>query len=861
VLIKDRILMRCNQKLHEIFGWSAGGMVGKPTSIWYPDETANALGGSSEIYDTIWRGEAHRREQQLMRNDGSLFWARLTGNAVDISDRSKGTVWTIEDITAERAAALEMKRARALAEDAARIKSDFLANMSHEIRTPMNAITGMAHLALRTDLNPRQRDYLKKIQSSSRHLLGIINDILDISKIEAGKMTLEHIDFELEAVLSNVNSLIVEKTSAKGLELIVDVADDVPANLIGDPLRLGQILLNYANNAVKFTDHGEIAIRVRLLLDTDNDVLLHFAVRDTGIGLSEEQRGRLFRSFEQADASITRKYGGTGLGLAISQQLAELMGGKVGVDSELGIGSTFWFTARLGRGTAPHRLLRPEPDLRGRRMLVVDDNDYAREIIGDMLRSMSFLVGTASSGHAAVTEIARAAAAGEPYEVVFLDWQMPDMDGITTAGEIRRLALQHPPRLAMITGYGREEVTDAAQQAGIEAVLIKPVSASLLFDSVMRILGGEQAKQPRRRQPVVAEADLGAIAGASILLVEDNDFNQEVATELLRQAGFVVDVADNGAIALEMVRQQSPAAGYDIVLMDMQMPVMDGLTATRELRKLPQCLELPIVAMTANAMEGDRERCIAAGMNDHVTKPIDPDQLSATLLHWIKPRHVVADVSSATTLPNDPEPPPNPSLAALKTIAELDVDTGLRHALGREALYVSLLRKLVSGQRDFSARLATALDSGDPATAERLAHTLKGLAAQVGAGPLRDIAEQIELGVRRSESATALAALQAELAPRLMTLIDAIAARLPKEQALPVAAIDPEQLRHTCKQLAQLLANDDFASQQLLEAHGPLLQVALGDDFRELAAAVDNFDFVAALDCLRKAALKHQINL
>ncbi|MEO8410177.1 MAG: ATP-binding protein, partial [Propionivibrio sp.] len=379
-LIKDRVIERANSKLHEIFGWPPGAIVGQPTRIWYADQ-ASSDSGESALYEPVWRGETSMHEVRMVRRDGSRFWARIAGRAVDVNAPAKGSVWIIDDITVEHAATEEMRKARALAEEAARMKSDFLANMSHEIRTPMNAIVGMAYLALKSDPTPRQRDYLKKIQASSQILLGIINDILDVSKIGAGKVVVEHTDFDLQRVLDNVANLIAEKAASKGLELIIDVAGEVPTNLVGDPLRLGQVLVNYASNAVKFTEHGEIEINVAVAQTLADSVLLRFAVRDTGIGLSDEQRGRLFQSFEQADSSTTRKYGGTGLGLVIARQLAEMMGGEVGVESELGKGSTFWFTARLGQSIAKVRSLQPHPELRGRRMLVVDDSDTARQVI------------------------------------------------------------------------------------------------------------------------------------------------------------------------------------------------------------------------------------------------------------------------------------------------------------------------------------------------------------------------------------------------------------------------------------------------------------------------------------------------
>ncbi len=852
-LIRDRVILRGNRRLHEMFGWPAGQMIGQRTALWYADAAAEAAGGG-EVYEQIWRGEVHRREQELMRHDGSLFWARLTGTAVDIAERAKGTVWVIEDISVEKAALAQMQAARELAEAAARMKSDFLANMSHEIRTPMNAIIGMSHLAMKTELTPRQRDYLNKIQGSSQHLLGIINDILDLSKIEAGKMVVEHIEFELDRVFENVAGLIAEKAAAKGLELIIDVGPGVPRALIGDPLRLGQVLINYANNAVKFTEQGEIAIHVRVVEESERDLLLHFSVVDTGIGIEAEQCGRLFQSFEQADRSTTRKFGGTGLGLAISRQLAELMGGQVGVDSTPGSGSNFWFTARLGRGQEKARRLQPDPDLRNRRVLVVDDNDSARDVICDLLRTMLLDVGAAASGAEAVAEIIRAAAVDRPYEIVFLDWQMPVMDGLMTAREIRQALPENAPRLVMVTAFGRDEVMKAAGEAGFEDVLIKPVTSSLLFDTVMRILGSGPSESRFVFAPAAPSIDLSGVVGSRILLVEDNDLNQEVAAELLGEAGFVVELAANGAIALDMVAQAA-ADYYDIVLMDMQMPVMDGIAATRAIRGLAHGRELPIVAMTANAMSGDRERCIEAGMNDHVAKPIDPDDLWRKLQCWIRPRRAASGAAPAV-----PAGAAAPVLSArsLADIPGLDAATGLRQAMGRDALYLSLLRRFVAGQADFAARITAALQANDRSEAELLAHTLKGVAAQVGASALRERAGQLEAALRQGAALDSQAPAVAALAAQLDELLPALAARLP-EAPQPAAAsaptsADPEQLATVCALLARQLRAADYLCADTLRKHEALLRAGLGEATGALLAAVENYDFEAALDLLAAAA-------
>jgi PAS domain S-box-containing protein len=838
--IRDRVVLRGNSKLGELFGRPIKEMLGQTTRPWYPDEEGFAKGGGA-VYDDLRRGGTHQREQQLIRGDGQIFWCHLSGRAVDANDPSRGTVWMLEDVTERRATADALNRALEKAEAASQAKADFLANMSHEIRTPMNAIIGMSHLALKTDLNPRQKDYLKKIQQSGQHLLGIINDILDFSKIEAGKLSVESTDVYLDKVLNNVANLISEKADAKGLELVFDVGADVPNDLTGDPLRLAQILINYANNAVKFTERGEIDILVRLEEDLGDAVTLRFAVRDTGIGLTEEQKSRLFQSFQQADSSTTRRFGGTGLGLAISKRLAELMDGQVGVDSTPGQGSTFWFTARLGKGQ-PRRALVPKPDLRGRRLLVVDDNENARTVLVDMLTSMSFQVEAAASGAEAIKAV-REAVTDRPFEIVFLDWQMPGLDGIETGHRIKALGLAVEPHLIMVTAYGREEMLKGAEAAGFAEVLIKPVSPSGLFDAAMRVFGADMADTAvgDEAAAILSDASLTALKGHRVLLVEDNEFNQQVATELLVDMGLVVELAENGSVAVEKIR----AGQFDLVLMDMQMPVMDGVTATAEIRKLGMA-DLPILAMTANAMQADRENCLAAGMNDHLAKPIDPDEMATTLLKWIKP-------SALNAAPLGPAPSDLLEGEVAEALAEaipadipgLDTGLGLKRFRGKQAFYLEMLGKFAAGQKQAVAHIRDSLAAGDVATAERLAHTLKGIAGNIGASGIQQTAGVIEAAIRNGDLPEAA---MTTLDENLRALVAQIERRLP---AAPETKLEPSgSADDVIERLRRLLVDNDPEAEALASASLASLRTVLHGRTPEFLRLVQNFDFDKALALL-----------
>lgn len=815
--------------------WAAHVAEGDPEAARATVENFEAaVAGTVPVYDAIY---AYRRPV-----DGQIVWMHALGHvARDASGKATDMYGVTQDITDFKKLEIELLAAKEAAEAAARAKSDFLANMSHEIRTPMNAVIGMTHLALKTELTAQQRDYLSKVSSSAQHLLGIINDILDFSKIEAGMLAVEALDFELDRVLENVADLTAAKAAAKGLELVFDISPRVPRTLVGDPLRLGQVLINYANNAVKFTEAGEIDIRVTLDQDLADSVKLRFAVRDTGIGMTGEQQSRLFRSFQQADTSTTRKYGGTGLGLAISKNLAELMGGEVGVESVPGKGSTFWFTAVLGKSEKQRSALVPHPDIRGRKALVVDDNENARAVLSDLLEGMSFDVTAVSSGAEAIAALRHADPA---LDIVLMDWQMPGMDGIEAASRIRDMGLAEPPHVILVTAHGREEVFRQAESSAIERVLLKPVTASQLFDAIIGALGISPVDGAGSTGPVRVESSLlSPVLGARILLVEDNEINQQVAMELLRQAGFTVDLAENGTIALELLA----ARPYDLVLMDMQMPVMDGLTATREIRNDPALAKLPIVAMTASALEEDRDNCLDAGMNDHLAKPIDPEALWRTLARWIRPRPGLGE--SPGESPNVGQPavsqPPLPG-----DIRGLDVPAGLRRAAGNRSLYRRLLKKYAAGQRSAPRDITAAMEAGDWDLAERLAHTLKGVSGNIGARDVQTAAASVEAACKERRPLEELISLIEQLGAPLASLCDSIEQlpESPARESVESGPADESLVRETLDRLRGLCEDSDAEASDFFDENEALLRNALGEDaFDEIQRGLDSYDFQQAL--------------
>ncbi len=853
------IITDINKQMEALTGCTRDELIGAPFKNYFTDP---ALAEAS-IKQVLAEGKVTDYELTALSRDGKQ--TVVSYNASTFYDRDRklqGVFAAARDITERNRLTVELENAKVVAEKASLSKSDFLSNMSHEIRTPMNSIIGMSHLALKTELTPRQRDYLKKIQGSGQYLLRIINDILDFSKIEAGKVTVEQTGFDLETVLENVASLIVPKTATKGLELVFDVGSDVPDELIGDPLRLGQILINYANNAVKFTETGEIDVVIRIREQSDQDVLLYCAVRDTGIGITAEQRGQLFQSFQQADTSTTRKYGGTGLGLVISKKLAELMHGEVGVESEFGEGSTFWFTVLLGKGTGARRQRILSSDMQGRRVLVADDNENARTVLKNLLEGLSLVVDEASSGPAALDAVGRAEAQDQAYDIVFLDWQMPGMDGAETLRQLHARPLKRLPHMVMVTADGDEEVIKEAEASGLEDVIIKPVSASVLFNSVTSILGGAPyARREMGDDPSLSEKSLAAIKGAHILLVEDNQLNQEVASELLREAGFIVDLAGNGESAVRKVKE----AAYDLVLMDMQMPVMDGITATREIRKLPQFAQLPVVAMTANAMEGDRQRCLDAGMNDHIPKPVEPDDLWRVLQKWVKAPPAPGENALTASPPDESDNTParasyfatNTSLVApdLLSLKGIDALQGIRRFGGKADAYRKQLRRFRKHYQGAVDTLQHQIAEKGIAAGEAFCHELKGVCGTLSAKELLTCVAELDVLLKQGKmpEPAQFECLQ-QLLQQLMGEIDGLTA---PAIAMPVAAaaMGRDELLSGLATLATLLESDLGTAESLLaELNAAVVGGASEQAMAGIAADVDRFaidEALAGIDALR----------
>ncbi|CAM5782028.1 hybrid sensor histidine kinase/response regulator [Castellaniella caeni] len=747
----------------------------------------------------------------------------------------------------------ELRQAKETAEHATRVKSDFLATMSHEIRTPMNATLGMLYLALKDDMSVSLRNRLVKAQGAAQSLLGIINDVLDFSKLEAGKLAVERVEFELETVLERLVDAVGLQAEAKGVEFLIRHDPAIPTVLLGDPLRLGQVLLNLCGNAVKFTEQGEVELSLLCQEQTADSVTIRVCVRDSGIGMTPDQVRLLFQKFTQADQSMTRRYGGTGLGLAICRSLVELMGGRLWVESSLpGQGTTMCFSVRLAvaqqaQDQQRQLLARIGSRLQGWRVLVVDDNPVSLEILSEMLRFFQLDVSTASHGAQALTMLRQAS--GQPFDLVLMDWRMPGMNGDEVAGRIQAdTAIAHQPKIVMVTAYGSEDVMRRASQAGMDGFLIKPVSPSSLLDTMLSVLGrGRLMPDTDTETPAPGRlaGDTG-LAGARILLVEDNDINREFAVELLRSEGIVVDEAVDGREAVDRVQRKH----YDAVLMDIQMPIMDGLQAARRIRRLGQApgearlTQLPIIAMTALAMASDAQASQEAGMNDHVTKPIDPDHLLATLMRWVTvPGGRAAAAAPPATGETDAGLP-----AALRAMTQLDAADGVRRIGGRADAYRRQLRRFQAQYGGAVTELRELLARAPLRQAEAHCHMLKGVAGNIGARALFACVSEIDARLKQGQPPEAALLDQAQA---LLRGVLADIETLPAEQApasAPASRLAPDALRDVLERLRQAVESDLGAAEAVLgELRRGVAGTPLQAGAQEIDALIDQFDLDAAL--------------